>query len=88
MLTGLHFLLTYQCTSTCDHCFLYCGPDAGGTFTVRHLREALDEAVAVGTVEMIFFEGGEPFLFYPVMLEGIKLARERGFPLMASVEEA
>ena len=33
MLTGIHFLLTYSCTSECDHCFLYCSPNAKGTFT-------------------------------------------------------
>lgn len=28
---------------------------------------------------MVYFEGGEPFLFYPLMLEGIKLAQDMGF---------
>jgi len=30
-------------------------------------------------VEWIYFEGGEPFLYYPLMLEGIKVARDLGF---------
>jgi sulfatase maturation enzyme AslB (radical SAM superfamily) len=79
MLTGLHFLLTYMCNSECDHCFLFCSPRSKGTFTLNQIRELLDEAVKIGTIEWIYFEGGEPFLFYPVMLEGIKMARERGF---------
>ncbi|MFC1991902.1 radical SAM protein [Chloroflexota bacterium] len=79
MLTGLHFLLTYQCNSECDHCFLFSSPSAKGTFTLSQIRKALDEATKIGTVEMIFFEGGEPFLFYPLMLEGIKIARDMGF---------
>jgi MoaA/NifB/PqqE/SkfB family radical SAM enzyme len=54
-------------------------PRAQGTFTLPQLRDALDQARAVGTVEWIYFEGGEPFLFYPSLLEGITLARERGF---------
>jgi hypothetical protein len=79
MLTGLHFLLTYMCNSECDHCFLYCSPYSKGTFTLSQIRKLLDEAVNIGTIEWIYFEGGEPFLFYPIMLEGIKIARNLGF---------
>jgi hypothetical protein len=79
MLTGLHFLLTYMCNSECDHCFLYCSPRSKGTFTLSQIRELLDEATKISTVNSIYFEGGEPFLFYPIMLEGVKMARERGF---------
>jgi len=79
MLTGLHFLLTYMCNSECDHCFLFSGPRAKGTFTLSQVRELLDEATEIGSIEWIYFEGGEPFLFYPVMLEGIRMARDRGF---------
>jgi hypothetical protein len=46
---------------------------------LSQIRKLLDEAVNIGTIEWIYFEGGEPFLFYPVMLEGIKIARNRGF---------
>lgn len=79
MLTGLHFLLTYACNLECDHCFLYSGPQAEGTFTLKQIEQLLDEAVKIGSVEQIYFEGGEPFLYYPIMLEGIKMARSRGF---------
>lgn len=79
MLNGIHFLLTYACNYECDHCFLYCSPNSKGTFTLEQIRKVLDEAVKIGTVEWIYFEGGEPFLYYPVMVEGIKLAKEKGF---------
>ncbi len=79
MLTGLHFLLTYTCNLECDHCFLYSGPQAQGTFTLKQIRQLLNEAVKIGSVESIYFEGGEPFLYYPIMLEGIKMARAMGF---------
>jgi hypothetical protein len=79
MLTGLHFLLTYMCNSECDHCFIYSNPRAPGTFTSDQIKGLLDEANKIGTIEWIYFEGGEPFLFYPIMLEGIKMARNRGF---------
>ena len=78
-LTGVHLLLTYKCNSQCDHCFVYSGPDAEGTLTLPQVRQVLDECRKVGTVERIYFEGGEPFLFYPSMLEGARLARDMGF---------
>lgn len=79
MLTQVHVLLTYQCTWACDHCFLYCSPDSSGTFTGAQLKLLLDQAEAVGTVEWIYFEGGEPFLYYPLLLQGLQMARDRGF---------
>lgn len=79
MLSGIHFLLTYTCPFECDHCFLFCGPRAEGTFTLRQMEQVLDEAVKIKSVKWIYFEGGEPFLYYPLMLEGIRRARKRGF---------
>ncbi len=79
MLTGIHFLLTYMCNLECDHCFVYSGPSARGTFTVQQVQDVLDEAARIGSVDWIYFEGGEPFLYYPVMVEGIRRARDLGF---------
>lgn len=79
MLTGIHFLLTYMCNLECDHCFVYSSPTAKGTFTLSQIRQALEEATKISTIKWIYFEGGEPFLFYPIMIEGIKIARNMGF---------
>jgi len=79
MLTGIHFLLTYKCIFECDHCFVYSSPSANGTFTLEQVCKALDEAEKIGTVEWIYFEGGEPFLYYPLLIESLKAAASRGF---------
>jgi MoaA/NifB/PqqE/SkfB family radical SAM enzyme len=79
MLKGIHFLLTYTCNMECDHCFVYSSPHAKGTFTLNQIRRVLGELTKIGTIEWVYFEGGEPFMFYPLMLEGIKLARDFGF---------
>jgi len=79
MLTGIHFLLTYTCNMECEHCFVYSGPNAKGTFTLKQIREVLEDALKIKTIEWVYFEGGEPFMFYPIMVEGIKLARDLGF---------
>jgi MoaA/NifB/PqqE/SkfB family radical SAM enzyme len=81
MLTGIHFLLSYACNFECDHCFVFSGPAAEGTFTIRQIQAAIEEARKIGTVEWIYFEGGEPCLYYPLMLEGVKRARAMGFQL-------
>ena len=55
MLTGIHILLTYQCTFECDHCFVFGSPFAQGTFTIERLRNAIDEARKISTVGMDLF---------------------------------
>ncbi len=78
-LTGLHFILTYRCTYDCDHCFVWSSPEAEGVLTWREIKTALDQAKETGTVKTIFFEGGEPFMYYPLLLEGVRYARKLGF---------
>lgn len=79
MLTGIHFILTYACNFECDHCFLYSSPKSQGTFTINQVDTVLDEAEKMGTVEWIFYEGGEPFLYFPLLNESIRRASEKGF---------
>ena len=78
-ISGLHLLITYKCIHECDHCFVFGGPHAKGVMKIADVKEICREAKKVGTVKWIFFEGGEPFLYYPVMLEGIKVANDMGF---------
>ncbi|UCD38778.1 MAG: radical SAM protein, partial [Fidelibacterota bacterium] len=78
MLNEVHFLLTYTCIYECDHCFLYCSPKAEGTFTIAQLREVFGEIEKIGSIEKVYFEGGEAFLYYPLLLEGVRLAKGMG----------
>lgn len=78
MLTAIHVLLTYQCTSECDHCFLHCSPQREGTLNLRQLREVLHEIKKIPSIDTVYFEGGEPFLFYPVLLAGLRMISEAG----------
>jgi hypothetical protein len=79
MLTGIHFLLSYKCDSECDHCFVYSSPQAKGTFTLDQMKRVFNELAKIKTIEWVYFEGGEPFLFYPLMHEGIRIAHDMGF---------
>lgn len=79
MLTGVHFILTYMCNFECDHCFLYCSPRSTGTFTLNQVKTVLGELQKMGTITNVSFEGGEPFLFHPLLVESVRLANEKGF---------
>ena len=74
MLTQIHFLLTYKCTFECDHCFVFSGPEAEGVFTIGQVENALKQMKETDTVDTAYFEGGEPFLYYPVLLESLSMA--------------
>jgi len=78
-LKGVHFLLTYKCDSECDHCFVWSNPDSKGTFTMSQIRTILAEARKLGSVRHIAIEGGEPFLFYPIMIKTVEEATAMGF---------
>ena len=78
-LTGLHLLLTYQCTFECEHCFVWGSPWQTGTMTLENIRHIVREAQDLGTITSIYFEGGEPFLYYATLLAGVRLAKEAGF---------
>lgn len=78
-LTGLHLLLTYQCTLECDHCFVWGSPWQSGTMTLKDIHQILQQAKALGTIEWIYLEGGEPFLYYAILLQGVQKAAQMGF---------
>jgi hypothetical protein len=78
-LSELHLLLTYQCNHECDHCFVWGSPWQCGTMRLESIREILEQARDLGTVEWIYFEGGEPFLHYPILVRGVEEAAHHGF---------
>jgi organic radical activating enzyme len=78
-LNGVHILLTYSCTYECDHCFVFGGPFQEGTLTLDQLDEVFLQAEELRTVEWIYFEGGEPFLYQPVLVKAIETAAGAGF---------
>jgi len=78
-LTGIHFLLTYKCTYECDHCFVYSSPNAEGVFTISQIEDTLKQMKEMDSIDTAYFEGGEPFLFYPLLLTSASMARAMGF---------
>jgi len=77
-LEGLHILLTYQCTYECDHCFVWGSPWQTGTLTFEQIENILLQAKEAG-VTSIYFEGGEPFLYYAILVKAVRKAADMGF---------
>lgn len=78
-LRGLHLLLTYTCTYECDHCFVCSSPRSEGVMPTSLIHSAISQAKELGTVSEIYIEGGEPFLYYPILLESVLFASSLGF---------
>jgi len=78
-LQGLHVLLTYRCNVECDHCFVWGSPRQTSTFTIRRLDDLLAQARAIPSCRWVYFEGGEPFLYYPLLRHGVETAADMGF---------
>ncbi len=78
-LTGLHLLLTYQCNLECDHCFVWGSPHQVGMMTRENIQNILTQAKEINTIKWIYFEGGEPFLYYTILLRGVLDATQLNF---------
>ena len=77
-ISGLHILLTYRCTLECDHCFIWGSPRQTGVLSIADITRILEQAKDAG-VTSIYFEGGEPFLYYAELVRGVREAVDMGF---------
>lgn len=77
-ISGLHILLTYRCTYECEHCFVWGSPRQTGVLTIEQVRRVLAQAKEAN-VEWIYVEGGEPFLYYAVLVKAVQMAAGMGF---------
>jgi hypothetical protein len=47
-----------------------------GTFTFDQVTQAIQQGIEAG-ITNVYFEGGEPFLYYPLMVESLRYAKSR-----------
>ena len=72
-------ILTYRCHSGCKHCLYNCGPRWGKeAMSPQTLRQALEAVTIWPRTPQVHLTGGEPFLHFPLLLEGARLATELG----------
>ncbi len=78
-LNSLHVLLTYQCNYECDHCFVWGSPRQSGVFTLPQLKDVFQQALKVPAIKELYFEGGETFLYHPILVKAVWHAHDLGF---------
>ena len=72
-------ILSYRCHSACKHCLYNCGPGwEKEPISGPALREALEAVTTWPRTPQVHFTGGEPFLFFPLLLEGVRMASQLG----------
>lgn len=78
-LVGVHLLMTLRCDRECSHCFVWSTPKVLDTMTISMIRKIIDQSKEISSIKFVYFEGGEPFLFYPILLEGVRYAKKNGY---------
>ncbi|MGA9351868.1 MAG: radical SAM protein [Anaerolineae bacterium] len=78
--TDLGIIMSYQCQCACKHCLYNCGPRWKDWMSPQTLRDALQATRAWNHRFQIHLTGGEPFLNFPLLLEGARLAAELDIP--------
>jgi len=78
--TDLGIILSYKCQSACKHCLYNCGPTWQDWMSLETLEEALQATRAWGHRFQVHLTGGEPFLNFPLLLQGVQLAAQLGIP--------
>jgi len=74
-------ILTYRCHSGCKHCLYNCGPRwEKEAMSPQMLRQALEAVEIWPQTPQVHLTGGEPFLHFPLLLEGARIAAELGIP--------
>ncbi|HET92069.1 MAG TPA: radical SAM protein [Chloroflexi bacterium] len=78
----LGIILTYRCHSRCQHCLYNCGPGWGKeAMSPQQLRQALEQVLVWPQTPQVHLTGGEPFLHFPLLLEGTRMAAGLSIPV-------
>ena len=79
MVRKLHILLTYNCTLRCKHCYVFSDQRAPGKISLSQVSHFLNDGQKLGSLEWVYFGGGEPFTQYPMLLKAVQRARKLGY---------
>ncbi len=72
-------IMTYRCPSGCKHCLYNCGPGwEKEAMSPQTLRQALEAVASWPQPPQVHLSGGEPFLYFPLLLEGVRMATGLG----------
>ncbi len=72
-------ILTYRCQSGCKHCLYNCGPRwEKEVMSLETLRQGLEAVLTWPRTPQVHLTGGEPFLHFPLLVDGVRLAHDLG----------
>lgn len=72
-------LLTYRCNAECDECCFECGPNLNNPkLSIEEIKSFIDQISNKDEMQLLVWSGGECFLEYRTLKEGIKYAKKRG----------
>lgn len=73
-----------HCNITCRHCAPECGPVSKQPWDVPLLKQCITDASHIASLgKTVHLAGGEPFLYFPQMLEVARHARQSGLTCSA-----
>jgi len=77
---SVDFLLTFKCPSKCKHCSYKAGPERTGHMKLADVERYLKELTNTQPVQAITAHGGEPFLYFELLKQIMKKAKELKLP--------
>lgn len=79
MLQTLVLSVTYKCPIKCKYCGVNAGPHRKEKMSLKMIKRLIDETNFIGTVEVVVFTGGEPFLLGEDLYKAVEYASKLGF---------
>ena len=76
---GLCLVVTDKCNAACDICCFSCSPEKGSVMDAHLMADVIDQAEGIDGLKYIGFSGGEPFLYYDLIRDGLARAKAKGF---------
>jgi len=76
LIKQIGFILTRKCTAECSHCGSDASPDKEGVIPMPLIIDFLG-LIRGMNLEVYYITGGEPFLYYPVLKEILRIGQEK-----------
>ena len=82
---GASFLITFRCSSKCDHCVYNAGPEQVGHISLDDAEQWLSELAEHKQFQWLTLHGGEPFLYLDDMKAILTIAKELSIPRRGTI---
>jgi len=76
--------MTLRCPLECAHCCVSAGPAHRNALTLTDVLRAIDDFAAMGTIRVVHFVGGDPFMQLPVITTATAHAASLGLACAAT----